>query len=430
MGAIYRLAYMTLVAASGEDAGAGIEWLHPGNESDKEALSFRQNGRCLVFLSKPPNPLHFLRDCKWATRGWTYQEHVMSKRCVFFTPHEAVFSSEGKIWREAYALVDRDAAWCRWAASTGNKILLRHTFSNEEGKSAQSQLPYAQAVEEYTHRELSDEGDRLAAFSGILGLISQEQFPSGQPTEALSGLTGTASSGSKTYNFAEGLFWVPTDLAVCHRIRHDSAKRRALPSWSWVGWSGPVRLYRASRSHDTFSMDATIMNRNNVKASGEYVDVKRQFLPKPCGLSVQEGFVLHLFLPVVRSRLEPHYTRSRHRLSSPTRSVPDQVPISYVVTASLPGPRIGGGNTKRFHPQCVISIPDCDFAFDPQTMYDFVLFPSRGSWSFPIEDQHLKAKVVHVMLVRRSGNFYERIALTLFGYMAHTLKDYEYVRLI
>ena len=232
MNAIYSTACLTIIAADDGDVDAGLLRLTGTNAPEEHPLSFIHNGRKLKFMHPKPTFDSILSATKWATRGWTYQEYVLSKRCVFFTNGEVFFSSNGVLNREAYTLKqDR----CRYLQEVppGNPVKVHDILSS--GISELSHLVYNQAVMTYTRRALTYERDRLSAFSGILR--SLVRGPLNRRMVALSGLISIVDSnaGGRVVRFVQWLLWQPshaTEGGTGHRIKHDKLCLRALLSWS------------------------------------------------------------------------------------------------------------------------------------------------------------------------------------------------------
>ncbi|KAF2495438.1 HET-domain-containing protein, partial [Lophium mytilinum] len=81
MDCIYRNAHITIIAASGEDDDFGL----PGVNHTPRILHpeiFLANARLSCAI---PDPIHILSKSKWASRAWTYQEALLSKRRLIFT---------------------------------------------------------------------------------------------------------------------------------------------------------------------------------------------------------------------------------------------------------------------------------------------------------------------------------------------------------
>jgi hypothetical protein len=87
MGNIYPNAIVTIVAAAGEDAAYGL----PGVGSTKRTPQYEsKTGQCTLRQVFPFQD-YALRETKWASRAWTYQEGYLSIRRLIFTDHQAHF---------------------------------------------------------------------------------------------------------------------------------------------------------------------------------------------------------------------------------------------------------------------------------------------------------------------------------------------------
>jgi Heterokaryon incompatibility protein (HET) len=86
MDVIYRDACLTIIVASGEPGchslpGFSRPRVHQPQVSIGEGL----------YVSPMPDPLWVIRNSCWATRGWTYQEALLSRRRLVFTDHQVYF---------------------------------------------------------------------------------------------------------------------------------------------------------------------------------------------------------------------------------------------------------------------------------------------------------------------------------------------------
>lgn len=61
---------------------------------------FNHHGR--VFVLTPPHISYWLSQSVWATRGWTYQEAVLSSRCLFFTPDQVYYADTSSYQAESF----------------------------------------------------------------------------------------------------------------------------------------------------------------------------------------------------------------------------------------------------------------------------------------------------------------------------------------
>lgn len=107
MGDTYTGAYATIIEAAGSDAEAGISRLHYDTTRGERPVTFEsKQGRvsllpCLVPLEG------LIIGTKWASRAWTYQERLLSNRCLFLLKTEVIFSCSDSLRREAYCLEDK-----------------------------------------------------------------------------------------------------------------------------------------------------------------------------------------------------------------------------------------------------------------------------------------------------------------------------------
>lgn len=375
MDAIYGAAYLTIVAADGEDSNAGLRRLKPDPRYPERPINVRVAGKLISFLDITHTYESALRETVWNTRGWTYQEMMLSRTVVVFTDEQVFFHSRGHRERESCTLMrshppsdsgssevssQRRRTAMKW---TPEELVTIGKFSTQ----LQMRVTYNTAVQNFTERFLTYHEDRLDAFRGVLnGLVPNEQ--SALTTYALSGLAQ----------------WGPLDWMIngpTHRIRHDASGRRALPSWSWVGWSGAVLMNHVSV--DKWAATLSAMDANNVK-----VDINGgkpwPEEPSACKLDLKDGIVLHLWAPLLRCRLikmpaqssNPHSACSSYEIRTVHRSSEETL-----------------GS---------IELQDASFAPDKaDSLYDFVHLPG----------EHYR----YALLVTRCGesDFVERLGISI-----------------
>ncbi|EOD51542.1 HET-domain-containing protein [Neofusicoccum parvum] len=143
MGDIYASAVVTIVAASGTDAWAGL----PGVLTDRPRVQQKLVLEPVEFIEYF-EAFRGVGRSEWKTRGWTYQEAVLSPALLYFADDGICFECQH----------DHDAL----KTEGPNHHPLRPMF-HAAGKSE-----YARAVDEYSHRTLGYDSDMLSAFSGFL----------------------------------------------------------------------------------------------------------------------------------------------------------------------------------------------------------------------------------------------------------------------
>ncbi|KAL7913598.1 heterokaryon incompatibility domain-containing protein [Trichoderma velutinum] len=232
MDSIYSRASLTIVAAAGAHANAGIPGLQPASRSRKQHIV--QISKDLTLAALNPDTHRSATATTWNTRGWTYQERLLSKRCVFSFPNGSVsFQCSKAVWGEDYYAETRDLKRCAPMMDISlNRSWMAPGYANERGAPTVhiTNTPYlheyCRLVEEYTGRNMSYPSDRLAGINGVLDVFRREfglQFLHGLP-EVLIHMA---------------LLWQPHNKLK--RVPKDPKTGLPFfPSWSWTGWTGSV----------------------------------------------------------------------------------------------------------------------------------------------------------------------------------------------
>ncbi|KAJ9139155.1 HET-domain-containing protein [Pleurostoma richardsiae] len=236
MGEIYQSAAVTLVIAGGDSADAGIKGLIPGSRKLEQITAKCSENLTLVKLL--PDCDQIVRGSVWNTRGWTYQERLLSTRCLFFLGDTVYFQCPMTTWGEDYHAEHPRMATCAPMQTYNLSLSWQPT---EVQRSAQYRLhthqtpyfkEYCRLVEEYTSRSMTFASDRIR---GIASLFA-----------TLRSVFGCSFLyGLQEQMFLESLLWQPA--ARLRRVPNDPKKNRPLfPSWSWAGWIGTVEYLPAS----------------------------------------------------------------------------------------------------------------------------------------------------------------------------------------
>lgn len=255
MNSIYESALLTIVAAAGEDADAGLPGVHAAMSIDS-LIEFETGKGRLALAYARPSLADQIRASPWNTRGWTFQEHLFSRRCLYFAEGEAFFScapkshlSSGDVsesFRTAYVLEHRESmtkiqsrvewnhAWVRnW------DVGIHPGFQKCDARFD----TYAREVASYTQRELSNDSDILAAFAGVLAKYCT----------CLRDRERVLRHGLFSRNIQRALLWAPAESAPLRkRATVNPVGGSKFPSWSWVSWRGAVQYHTIS--HRQISM--------------------------------------------------------------------------------------------------------------------------------------------------------------------------------
>lgn len=243
MGHIYRCASFTIVAASGEDAGAGLPGLRPGTrffQQEEVLVAHATESNPAMSLMTTCNPkrsanVHYMEDTKWNTRGWTFQERYLSNRCLVFTEEQVYFSCNEVVFCEE-SYLEHGPPYLHPFEPTGYELSLKLEQQHREPGDASKRMwtRYRTVVERYTSRTLGYPGDVYDAFAGLEKALSEmynERLLWGLPCKRLNtALAWSTFTGQIRRN------------ALSTLPMTDLNRRVAFPSWSWMGWIGETHV--------------------------------------------------------------------------------------------------------------------------------------------------------------------------------------------
>lgn len=252
MDQIYASAEVTIVAAAGEGPDYGL----PGvSKTPRRTQPSAVVGKHYL-VSSLRTPRDVVMSSKWASRAWTFQEAMLSRRVLFFTDDQVLFECASMHCQETVRM-PLAADHQEWSASMGRECDGTRIFPpNGPGRFATDIL---ERVCEYTTRNLSHPSDNLNALLGVFNSFADEQHRYRASAKQLSSqvpktpgpakvhhlwgipiLPRNSVSGTKTekLNLTRRLV-----LMLGWRCRSPSTRCPDFPSWSWAGWSLPNRIY-------------------------------------------------------------------------------------------------------------------------------------------------------------------------------------------
>jgi len=213
MTSIYGCALLTIIAAAGQNADHGLPGLRiPRPEKEVVDIGCYQ----IVQSHTPATPSYGrpIAETKWASRAWTFQELLLSRRSLIFLDNHVEWHCGCAEWFEEHNFEHADLSFS-WGSIMSNPKATLDVYN------------YKNLIVEYTKRELTFESDILDAFSGIMEAIPDEFFW-GIPYSA----------------FGEYLTWTvyrpPWDDGRSVDQRRDCGLK--IPSWSWFSWKGIITL--------------------------------------------------------------------------------------------------------------------------------------------------------------------------------------------
>lgn len=262
MHLVYGNAHLTICAADG-DAETGLlaaepmlrpmsstNLAHSDTVADENVEMPRQplTAHCVpgVTLLVLRSPEAIIQDSRWNKRGWTFQERLLSRRCLVFAEGQVYFQCRTSVMSQD---VFTDGGMGGWSLDSTSAPLRTLGELNRRAF-----WFYMRCVGLYTGRELSQPKDILTAFQGTSWLL-QQRFNS------------PLLYGLPTSHFDIALLWSPMDAlrrrkkqrhqhfntsicsqdelgnCTCKPDEEDYGKK-SFPSWSWCGWIGAKAQYQ------------------------------------------------------------------------------------------------------------------------------------------------------------------------------------------
>jgi hypothetical protein len=226
MDRVYAGAHVTIVAAAGSNAEYGLPGVSRPRSHAQPTLAVDN----LELASSLPFLARVMKNTTWSKRAWTYQEAVLSLRCLFFTEYQVYYTCHQMTRCEAVRInepLSPDEDTTKPTLGTMNAII----FGESQWDHGDSLGNFTSHVAEYTKRSLKYSSDILNAFRGLLSRSPLYSF-CGIPIDAIPGSESDHSSAGFGNAFAVGLDWVSTDGVL--------SRNHQFPSWSWAGWKGSV----------------------------------------------------------------------------------------------------------------------------------------------------------------------------------------------
>ncbi|KAN0108840.1 Heterokaryon incompatibility protein (HET) domain containing protein [Hyaloscypha variabilis] len=219
MDIIYHQAIATIFAIAGEDSNTGLPGILPNSRYPRQVC---QKVKGITLVTKLADLSQILDQSCWASRAWTLQEGIFSRRCLYFTEHQIYFQCRSSMRRE-------DMLNECFGSSADYNPLEREILATEKAYSPIFCV-YEAMVKVYTRRKLSYESDILNAFTGIMSAMKERfdwEFLSALPVASLD----------------LALLWRPMASSYPRfPSTQDSAKLPSgpFPSWCWTTMVGEI----------------------------------------------------------------------------------------------------------------------------------------------------------------------------------------------
>ncbi|KAK2764078.1 hypothetical protein CKAH01_15881 [Colletotrichum kahawae] len=228
MDVIYSRASVTVTAASGTDANARLAGVCGLSRSKRQNTARYSDD--LTLLALMPSFEDGVQGIYWNSRGWTYQERLLSRRLLVFTQDTVYFQCGQMTCSEDFNMLKPGVIQ---SASQQDIMLSRGEEPPTLTPRSQYRLGiseeyYYRMVTEYTSRHMSHADDRVNGFEGILNVLRNvygDVF-----------IWGTWAGDMLHHS----LLWQPRQ--ELKRVYQWKTTTPVYPTWAWAGWTGAVRF--------------------------------------------------------------------------------------------------------------------------------------------------------------------------------------------
>ncbi|KAF1995952.1 HET-domain-containing protein [Amniculicola lignicola CBS 123094] len=237
MDLVYRNSVLTIIDACGEDPSFGLPGVRPGSRCPHQpSIQIGEH----KLLSDVRNPQWLIKNSPWSTRGWTYQEGLLSRRRLIFTSEQIYFECHGFQFKESvnYPVINTSGAA---TADSSTSTSLQQFYPQLACEMFELNLvliePYQfyRHITEYSERFLSHQSDILNGMLGFFRYTQELDKPLfhlwGLPFHKTTIDRAPKSSSELTPSLTDSFRWMP---------ENPSRRRKGFPSWSWTGWEGKI----------------------------------------------------------------------------------------------------------------------------------------------------------------------------------------------
>ena len=225
MSAIYQCAYATIVAFSGDSADSGLPRVGQ-TPTPYRQMSCSIDGTQLVGFGPTLSQLVWVLP--WGQRSWTYQEAILSTRCIYVSIYHTYFECNAMTCCETLdetlssihqELHDDDYYKRENHYQKMNTGVLRSPLSANMELQENALELYSIYANLYSRRSMTKQWDALNAFSGILQALEKKAYK-------------------------RGMFWAlpkeDMNWALLWDARYGRPRNESFPKWSWLSWRGHI----------------------------------------------------------------------------------------------------------------------------------------------------------------------------------------------
>ncbi|GKZ16707.1 hypothetical protein AbraIFM66951_000056 [Aspergillus brasiliensis] len=290
MSRTYRHAAVTIAATSAETVDDGFldkrapyfscsfPWRRQCHQGDAN-----NGSRAYSVVLRSYRDMEPSRYSRWATRGWTLQEELLSKRLLYYAKEEISWKCHTVAVREP-----EEEPSTEFQKNPGSQSVPLHV-PDEESTTDSTAGPYMtwyQLLEDYASRDLTYDKDRLPAIGALAEFFHAKlkgQYCAGLWREdLLFGLLWSFHNGELYAGPYKEPLTTSTERSQVRSLGYqyihnteryapmDVTPKQREPSWSWIGADTYAGLGWPSRWKDDYTFLARI---GNVRAHGQVHNV-------------------------------------------------------------------------------------------------------------------------------------------------------------
>jgi hypothetical protein len=229
MAQIFSKSFLTVCAADGTGQNVGLKALHTARKEPVQHIEKCPPGIELMVLHPAET---YIGQSEWNRRGWTFQERILSTRCLIFVADRVYWECRDANASEDIIEDSREPGW------SIDMIYNPLRFMGDLRNLQHATRAYMQCVEAYSMRHFHRTDDILKGFGAVGKLLGTFL-----KTDLLYGLPSSFLDLALLWEFKEA----PNDAR-----RRQSPDTRKFPTWSWAAWERPI-TYKASTLSDISS---------------------------------------------------------------------------------------------------------------------------------------------------------------------------------
>ncbi|KAH7323888.1 heterokaryon incompatibility protein-domain-containing protein [Rhexocercosporidium sp. MPI-PUGE-AT-0058] len=229
MGQYYERAWLTIAAGMSDGGKHGLLAKRsphglPHVQLKVQANAARNSGVCQKFtVYFALDPIKPSTQCPIRTRGWTFQEELLSRRYLSFETTQTYLRCGTIVHHECGRQED----------------LLKDESPFMEGERLLQRKDWLEIVRRYSSRNLTKESDKLPALSGLA-----HEYCRRWGGEYLAGLW--------RQDLCRDLLWRRNEMYTLPEPRRPEEYRA--PSWSWASLDGRIEFAGPANVHDEFKI--------------------------------------------------------------------------------------------------------------------------------------------------------------------------------